>query len=507
VTDDPQTVLASYIDVIYRHRIAALCALVLGMALTVFAVITLPNLYQSSTLITIEPRFLPAGGFSLSPAGHLRHWVEVLGEQVSSRNRLERLIAQDGLYARWHARHVPIEEIADHMRAHINILIPRGKQWDDSLGGAFTISYEYPDPRIAQRITATLARMLIEEALHERAIEAAAATRVLKGELARTRTQLESKGTQIKRFKESFRGSLPADLDLDLKTLAGLQGQLQSAQESRERISERRLQLDRDAVREHEQNVSPDYASGGKPPLRPEATLRSMDTELTVLRAQYSDRYPDVVQLKAEIGALKARLKTARDGGSSPLDRELRKERNALTLDDVRLKKQAAALRAEIAEYQQHLAAIPGHEQQLADLTRDYAVLAEQYHQILNEKLAAEMAQRVEQVEGPQRYRVLEAADLPRNPISPNRLACAAVGIALTLLFATGLPFVLYYADSSIKCPDGLRYEYGARMVASIPNIAEIEPRSPSVARAFAISCACFMLGAVLIRLYATRSF
>ena len=47
--------IAPYLDVIYRHRLIAICVLALGLGTTLCLMLMLPNVYQSTAVIVIEP--------------------------------------------------------------------------------------------------------------------------------------------------------------------------------------------------------------------------------------------------------------------------------------------------------------------------------------------------------------------------------------------------------------------------------------------------------------------
>jgi uncharacterized protein involved in exopolysaccharide biosynthesis len=47
--------LRPYVDVLYRHRVSFLCALAVGLSLTAYALVMLPQGYRSSALLLEEP--------------------------------------------------------------------------------------------------------------------------------------------------------------------------------------------------------------------------------------------------------------------------------------------------------------------------------------------------------------------------------------------------------------------------------------------------------------------
>jgi polysaccharide biosynthesis transport protein len=84
--------LAPYFDILYRHRLSFICTLTVGLLLTVLAVILLPNVYLSTTLVTIEPQEVPAQYVSAGVTNHIQDRLKILSEKVLSRTQLERII-------------------------------------------------------------------------------------------------------------------------------------------------------------------------------------------------------------------------------------------------------------------------------------------------------------------------------------------------------------------------------------------------------------------------------
>ena len=52
--------LTPQLDVVYRHRLAFSCMLAIGLGLTACAILILPGLYRSTTMVRIEPPQLTA---------------------------------------------------------------------------------------------------------------------------------------------------------------------------------------------------------------------------------------------------------------------------------------------------------------------------------------------------------------------------------------------------------------------------------------------------------------
>jgi polysaccharide biosynthesis transport protein len=501
--------LAPYVDIIYRHRVSALCVLMVGVALTIAASFMVPSIYRSTTLVMIQPQEVPSQYVSAPVTGHIRDRLQALSQIALSRTRLEEVITQYDLYHALRSRGTPIERVVDYMRKHIQLdILEDRNNLPDSRTDSFNLSYEYPDASIAQRVTGRLADLLINEDRRRRAVEAAATIAFLDEQLSHARVSLESKGREIKIFKDHHQGSLPQDLEINLKILGDLQTQLQSANETFAALQQRRSQLERDLVRAHEDKVTITSASGERSSASPEAALSLKQTELAELEAQESDQHPDVVRLKAETAALKAMIKHPKGGvaGMSPIELELTKELDQTDVDQRRLQAEIPNLKRQISDYQKRIGETPAHEQQFANLSRDYNVIDDGYHKLLGKKLQAQIAQNLEQHDEGERFQVLDPANFPLSPEAPNRKGLVVGGLVLSLGLAAAVPFALFFTDSSFKDPDELRQVLGLSIAATIPALDEIEnlqPARKTLYQSATLSSACFSLGLIALWLYA----
>jgi succinoglycan biosynthesis transport protein ExoP len=95
-------------------------------------------------------------------------------------------------------------------------------------------------------------------------------------------------------------------------------------------------------------------------------------------------------------------------------------------------------LEAQIDSYQSRLNTTPMREQQLAGLTRDYEQSRKNYEQLLAKRDQSEMATNLEKRQEGEQFRVLDAANLPQKPSSPNRLKLNVIGLIVGLVLGIG---------------------------------------------------------------------
>lgn len=490
--------IAPYLNVIYRHRLIAICVLALGLGTTLCLMAMLPNVYQSTAVIVIEPpqvspNYVDVGNVS-GPAQsvNVADQLEALAHQAFSQPRLEELIRKFGLY---HVRPgQSLDTTVRYMGRRIDLVVPQdailyeNARSSQEAPDVLKLSFEYPDPKVTQQVTEELANNYIDEGYRERIQRAQDATHFLTAQVARSDGELEAKGKQVQDLERRYEGSLPEELEPNLAELGRLQNQLSMINQQ---ITTQRF--------------AP--TDGGQPvATTPEQELPVLQMKLAGLRAEYSDEYPDVIQLKEQIAELKQQIRNDRSAGaaastsSDGVGNEAESVRSGL-------KREAAMLSAQMESLNARIAVTPVHGQELDALKRDYDALDTEYHNLLKKQLGAQLQLTLEERHQDERLRLLEDANLPKAPIRPNRIAIGILGIVFSLIAALGLPFGLYFTDTSFKEPSELLSEFQIPVVAMIPVIEAPFERRNATLRAILASSAGMLLIAATIWAYANMVF
>jgi protein tyrosine kinase modulator len=465
--------LRPYLDIVHRHRLTSVCTLLVGLSITACLLIMLPDIFQSTTLILVQPQQVAQGYLATPPTNDTLNRVKILSTEALSRRNLSEVITTFGVYPRERAQHEPMDELVEYMRKRISIDLPtQNDQRKSDRLNSFTLSFEYPNAVLAQKVTARLADIFINEDLRERAEQANAATSFLHDQVATAAHQLQQKGDQIRDYKLHNNGSLPEDLNANLAELQQLQAQLASAEQALQSI-----------------NLE-----------SPETQLAEAKAKLLALKSRYGSAYPDVIAAQRQVRL----LESAKITGDQPAARPIH------TAQQTPLEHRVQQLQKVIDAYNSRIAITPAHEQALDSLNRDYAVLQKNYQDLLDKELDSGVEAQLQIRQEGERFRVLDPANLPLTPVRPNRIAIAALGAVLSLLAAVALPFAAYFTDTSFHDSDELARQYAIPILASIPKSEGPEGRSVRrllVFRAIAASSVTVAMASVAIWLYATMIF
>jgi polysaccharide chain length determinant protein (PEP-CTERM system associated) len=464
-----------------RRKGMAILAIVLPVAAVVGLTAFLPNVYQSTALVLIERQQVPEAYVKSAVTSEVESRLQAISQDVLSRVRLEALIDRFKLYPELSG-----QERVSRMRKDTELELKsiERKGQPEGITSAFTISYRGRDPRTVAEVTNTLASFFVEQNVQIRERLAQGTSGFLKVQLDGTKAQLDKLERQVGEFKKRYIGQLPEQLPANLAILEQLHAQLRINSINQTRASERR------AMRVE----SPEEAAGplgpGAGPERVAARLARLRGELAQMRTQYSDKYPDVRGLKAEVSALEERLAAeppARPGAPrrGRADGEIDAELSTLRAEEKRLRDANAV-------YQHRVENTPTHEQAYRVLARDYDTTREHYASLLKRYEEAQLAENLEVVKKGEQFRIVETALPADEPVAPNRVRLALVGLGLAIGMA-GLAVVLAeQSDTSFHSVADVRAFTAVPVVAGIPQIVRArDRRARRVRRGWAVAGAC----------------
>jgi polysaccharide biosynthesis transport protein len=486
-----------------RRKWLGLVAFAAPMAVGLSLMAFVPNVYRSAATVLVDRQQVPESFVRSTVTSALEIRLHTISQEVLSRARLEALINRFDLYADLREDASP-ELVIERMRKDIKLELKSAE-----LRGlreatvAFTISYQGRDPERVALVTNTLASFYIEENLKARERQAAGTAEFLKVQLTETKRRLDEQEQRVSGFKRRHLGELPQQMETNLGTLDRLHMQLRQNADSQTRADGRRLSIssqlaETETLLASSQAYRPFAGVPGMPLAAPElreaAVLAQKKEELARLRSQFSERYPDVVQLAGEVAVLErevaaaeARLKTGPEHEATasestapprttmtpmtPYVLRMKESLSEAQTDLKVLKMEEERLRSEIAAYQARVENVPRREQEFKELSRDYESTRELYNSLLKRYEEAQLAESMEQRQKGEQFRVLDPAVANAIPAAPNRLRLFLLTLASAIGLAVGLVLVAERHDTSFHEIDELRAFSNFPVLSSIPKI------------------------------------
>ena len=454
------TVLELGLEMWSRRRWLVLSVFAMTLASAVGIATSLPNIYRSTATVLVERHQVPEAFVRSSVTGELETRLQTISQEIMSRGKLDDLITRLALYPDLRDR-VPAEAVVEQMRRDIKLELREVAQQmtGRSATVSFNLSYRGRDPETVAKVTNTLATLYVEENSKVREQQSSQAAQFLRIQLAEAKNRVDAQEAGVRDFRARHTGELPQQMGVNLATLERLQAQLHlnSANQLRARDQRMRQQAESAAA----------GAAGAfdTPPTR----LAKLKRELRDLRTRFTDKYPEVVRVKAEIAALEREVAGAKPDGNSAADAAALDEPDA---EIKALKAEEQRLRRDINAYQRRVESSPEREQEFLELSRGFVTAKETYDSLLKRYEDAQLAENLEQSRQGEQFRILDSAIPAKQPLAPNRIRLILVGVLLSMGTAAAAMVVAERLDTSFHTFDELRSFARVPVLASIPHVA-----------------------------------
>jgi len=421
--------------VLRRKELFAVTALAV-MTVAFVASFLLPKRYESSATVLIEDNVISemVKGITVTPS--IEDAIRVVGYAITSRPFLTRVLGTMGIDLSKNP--AGGEGTIKELQASTQV-----KLKDKHL---FTISFVARDPGFARDFVNSLVRVYIDQTLASRRGESNEASKFLGEQIATFNAKLEKAEAELNNYKRE-KGSIIA---IDEKALYQ---EINIAQQKLYDLELRRHQLE--GMRQATRKTS-------DPLLAKLATLQKRLDELLV---QYTENFPEVVQVKNEMETVREQLKGRRGVDYQGLDpvemSRIESEIDAIKVSEVGLKRYIDNNKAML----QH---IPAARAGLEKLELERQNQKTIYDQLFARQGQSEVSQQIQSQDKSTTFRVIEPAILPLKPSSPNRLKIMMMGIAGGLAAGFGLLLLLDQLDGSVKDVEYVR-GLEAQVLAVIP--------------------------------------
>jgi succinoglycan biosynthesis transport protein ExoP len=485
--------LGRYLDVVRRRHLIFLLLLLMGWALVWGSSWLLPARYKSTTLILVEEPAMPKNYVVPNISDNLQDRLQSITQQILSRTRL--LLIIDKLHLYQSVRHpLTADERVDRMRKDILVDLVKDER-TNSISG-FKISYTAPNPYIAQQVTKELTSLFIDENTKARTQESENTTQFIQAQLETARVSLSEQDAKVKEFQAMHQGALPSQETANLQILSGMQSQLQNEQDALNSAKQQSVyhQSLIEQYRAFDSRHRPAGGSGAPSGLEDiDQQIDKLQTKLQDLSTRYTDQYPEMRQVRAQIADAEkqraqaiAALKKSPDGKqsnsvgqtqdiqdpsqSAPL-LQLQSQLQADQTEIANRQRAISGLESKIGQYQSLLNSEPGVSQQLADLTRGYEQSQQNYNELLKKESDSQMATSMERMQGGQRFMILDPPSLPVRPDFPNRLKMCGMGLGVGLGLGLVVVVLQEFLDDRMYSDREITKLIPVIVIAEIPQI------------------------------------
>ena len=488
----------------------------------------LPPVYRSTATILIEQQEIPSDLVGSTISTYADQRIQVISQQAMSRASLMQIVEKYGLYGADKTGKASAGKV-ERLRKNINLELVKVDVTDQRSGSkttatiAFTLSYDGETAEVTQKVANELVGLFLNAHLKERQQQAAETSTFFEGEAAKLSERISQTESRLAAFKARNMGRLPEQTQLNLQQKDRADSEIKEVDRQVTALEERRFYLEGQLAQikpngpmisatgerildEAERlkilqtryaGLSGVYSSDHPDMIKMRREIEALQKEtgagiehdeqakqltrlradLTLARDKYSDDHPDVIRLKKSIAALEgaaaqpprngARLRDTRP--ENPAFITLQSQLDGINSEIKSLRSKRVELKTSILALELRLAQAPQVEREYLDLARDHENSLRRYEEIKAKQMQAQIAQQLERDSKGERFSLLDPAQLPEQPHSPNRLAIVFLGLLLSVGGGVAYAGVRESLDDSIHGSKTLAAVSEVPLLALIP--------------------------------------
>ncbi len=338
------------------------------------------------------------------------------------------------------------------------------------------IEYKDTDPKRAQVVAQRAAELFVSEGTDKRIEESREAFQFIE---AQTGEYLEKLTEAEGRLKEFRSQNIDARVGTEAEVGARITKLQQDIDTSRTALAD--AEVRRDSL-EKQLSGEAEIAVVATREGQYRERIGQLQNQIDELRLNYLDTHPEIVRLKYQIDDLTAAMKEAHDnrskpgaGGAgnatitSPMYLQLR-------TDLLRVKTEIDSLKGRLSEYKRQLATeldrgrrVNVGEATLAEITRDYEVNRDIYHDLLRRRENARVSMNLGRTEQGPAFRIQEPANLPVQRTGLRLGHVLLAGILLSLAIPALFVIAKLKLDPRIRHAAQITNQLKIPLLAAVP--------------------------------------
>lgn len=489
--------IGDYLAIFKRRRLWIILPAIAILVAASIVVWRLPNIYRCETTILVDPQKVPDNYIKATVTQNIADRLSTIQEQVTSPAVLKKLIDTMGLYPDL-KKSLGEQEVIRIMQTSIQVepVTSMGSQLS-----AFRITFKGRNPVEVAQVTNQIAALFIEENLKVREQQSYGTADFLESELQKTSQDLQQKESELATTRSRYLQELPESEQFHVQQAENLRMEMRGMDDRISRDQQEKISL-QSLMAASAPTVDLDIGSGTS---ASQSQLDSVRTKLSALQNRYGPAHPDVRRLQAELDELKAKQSSQPAptiGDATKIQRVhnpvIESQIEKLDQDIADQKEKAANIQKDIDFHISKIQQSPIYWEKTAGITRDYDALRARYSQLLEKKLSADTASAMESRQKSERFVILDPAQVPEKPYSPNRPLLLGAGIIGGLFLGIALAALLELTDDSVREGREVEKILGLPVLSGVPEILTAQQRWSSRIRLCAVSVTTVAMAVIL---------
>ncbi len=466
-TADQSISIFSLLEALRRRKMFVLIPTILLTAGFAFYAYTQPNRFRATALIAAEQTTPPEYLKHVAPPPlNIQDHLWTVREVLFSPPLLEEAARQ---LKQYHGVPGKLPESAlEEFKTNINIKVD-GEH-------TFQLAFDALDRNEAMNVTNKLAELFTQQASAKREEKNDEAEGVINGQIDALTKRLEQQGKQLHDYKGQNAHELPEHVDDNIR----------AAQEAKQEFHDREMKIsDEEAKKTSIQKEILDLEAKGvvQQPMVHEKTAAEIkldDLRITEreLSGRYTSQHPDVIKVRRQIADLEKEIASQPVKGRTEPSAtyikylELKSELDGINQRVEGYRRDMHRISADLASASHRVEAAPQHEKVIEDMKREYQVGESQFHALLDKQLDAKLAKGLASSDSGIAFAIVEPANLPTTPFSPQRERLLLMGICAGLGLGLVMAFVLEQNDTTFGTVDDFQAYTTLPVIGVIPNVS-----------------------------------
>ncbi|MBI5468414.1 MAG: chain length-determining protein [Deltaproteobacteria bacterium] len=453
--------IKKYLKILIRRKFVFMGVALMVMSGIVWGSYFMSKKYEAKSMVFIESNVIKnlVGGIAITPSMNDR--IRVLRYAMLSRGLISKVVKDLDLDTKV-KNDAKVEEMITDFQARTTINV-RGNDM-------FIVSFTDTNPKLAMDYINSLVRNYVEENISAKREESYGANSFLKEQVALLKDKVNKGDDEIIKFRQRQGVYVSIDENALINDIKSYKTEIDSID-----VKKNELLATKNSIKKQLEGKEPLNSSGG-------AIVAALENRIKQLLVVYTENYPEIVKLRAEIDAAKkqqvaapknveeeAGVMSDEDAATNPIYSDLRQRYLQAESDISALDAKRKKLLSLISARENELRVLPADKKKLYELEQERNANRELFEQLRQRLGQSEFSKKMEIEDKSTTFRIVDPAVLPTRPVTP-RLKVMLAGVFIGLIGGIGAVFLREQFDSSIKETQTLKL-LGLEVLAVIPKI------------------------------------
>lgn len=455
--------LLKYLKIIYRRRYLFLAVSLVAMTVFIAASYHTPKLYKAQSTVFIEKNVIANLIKDIAVTPEMDERIRVISYALLSRGLITRALENVPSFTK-PENDAELNTFVEALAKRTNVQVNRNE--------LFIVSITDQNPRFAYEYINALVKLYVEENLSGKRDETYGASRFLDEQLVYFKRKLDQAEDAIIEFRKKhglFTGGDKESLQ-ELKSYQREVKDIELALETQEaRKKQSLLQL---------KTIPRSLPIYGAEDDKNRAVV--LEARLRKLLTTYNEDYPEVIRLRAEMESLNeggspGSIESGSNAGATmpnTVYQEVQQNVFDLESEISSLRTRKKHLEKRMVLIEKDLQGNPVHKKELDRLAQEANSSRKIYEQLLASAGKSEVSKQMELSDKSTTFRIVDAAIMPRKPVSPNMIRMIMLSILAGFLVGGGVVIIVENIKKTIIGTDEIK-TLGFKILGTISTIVE----------------------------------